>query len=98
MRPPSGHRDAVIFYTDGVTEAVTHGGEQWGEDGLRRLTGGLSNATAEEQARRIVEGLQQATRRRDRFDDDVTLIVVRNISAMRASSETFRAAPAEALT
>ena len=95
---PMGHGDAVVFYTDGVTEAVTANGEQWGEEALRAVAGQVGSAPAEQQAGRIVESLHRAARRGDRLDDDVTLIVVRNVREMRRSDQTFRAASAEALT
>jgi sigma-B regulation protein RsbU (phosphoserine phosphatase) len=67
--------DMVLAYTDGVTEAVSPAGEEWGEAGLLR-------AVAEhdaQSANKVAEGIFRSM---DEFSlgrqiDDATVIVLR---------------------
>jgi serine phosphatase RsbU (regulator of sigma subunit) len=63
-----------VFYTDGITEARSPGGEEFGEDRLARAAVGMRGQSA--------GGLKDALLSRvndftiGKFDDDATLIVV----------------------
>ncbi|WP_219910990.1 PP2C family protein-serine/threonine phosphatase [Saccharothrix carnea] len=65
--------DALVLYTDGLTEARTHGGEEFGEEAVRAFLGGHGGCRADELTGHVVALL-------DRFDaqraDDVALLVL----------------------
>jgi len=68
--------DTLLLYTDGVVELTGAGDAEFGEARLGRV---LSDA-APRPAREIIAALLDATRAyagRERYDDDVTLIVVK---------------------
>jgi sigma-B regulation protein RsbU (phosphoserine phosphatase) len=58
-----GPGDALVLYTDGLTEARTHAGEEFGEDGLQSFLAGHTGCRAAELTDRIGALL-------DRFDPD----------------------------
>ncbi len=70
-----GPGDAMVLYTDGITEARDHRGEMFGEDRLIRALQGLTDRSANG----ISDGIVQAAHRfsGDRFGDDVAVVVVR---------------------
>lgn len=70
-----GPGDAIVMYTDGITEARDARGETFGEDRLIRTLQGLTD----ESANGISEGIVQAAHRfsGDVFSDDVAVVVVR---------------------
>jgi len=67
--------EAMVLYTDGVTEARGPGGELFGEERLRELVGGCAGAAAEEVARRIEQAVLDFQRGEVR--DDVAVLVAR---------------------
>ena len=73
---PIGPGDALVFYTDGVTETRSPNGEEFGTD---RLTGiassrkGLSSRELQEAILDEIMGFSRGTEP----DDDLTLLVVK---------------------
>jgi PAS domain S-box-containing protein len=67
--------DALVFYTDGVTDTRGEGGELFGEERLSELLDGAAELDADEVASRIDEALQAFERGQQR--DDVALLVLR---------------------
>lgn len=77
-----GPGDAVVLYTDGVTEA-RHDGEQFGEERLVEALAALAGRTADE----IAAGLMAAVDAfRSSASDDTAILVVRVVPALVASS------------
>jgi len=77
-----GPGDAIVLYTDGVTEA-RHDGEQFGQDRLVEALAALAGSTAEE----IAAGLMAAVDAfRSSASDDTAILVVRAAPASVASS------------
>ncbi|MDQ6617379.1 MAG: SpoIIE family protein phosphatase [Actinomycetota bacterium] len=75
VRVGLGPGDALVFYTDGITEARSGSGETFGED---RLIGALLEFTGMS-ADEIADGIIESARRfaGDSFGDDVAILVVR---------------------
>lgn len=67
--------EAMVLYTDGVTEARSPEGELFGEERLRELVSGCSGMAAEEMARRIEQAVLEFQRGDVR--DDVAVLVAR---------------------
>jgi PAS domain S-box-containing protein len=67
--------EALVFYTDGVTDTRGEGGELFGEERLIELLDGAAALYADEVASRIDEALQAFERGQQR--DDVALLVLR---------------------
>lgn len=67
--------EAMVLYTDGVTEARSPGGELFGEERLRELVSGCSGMAAEEMARRIEQAVLEFQQGDVR--DDVAVLVAR---------------------
>ncbi len=70
--------DVAVFYTDGVTEAMSPGGELFG---MQRLIGAVSKtcqSTAEEIMARILEEVSAFRGDREQ-NDDITLVVLKAI-------------------
>lgn len=67
--------DAVVMYSDGITESLSPSDEEFGVDGVARTLGPLAGKTPEEIGRGLLEA---AARHREghEADDDVTLLVV----------------------
>lgn len=70
-----GPGDAIVFVTDGVTEARDTAGEEYGDEALPELLLANIDADAETLADAIVEGL--VTFSDQPFPDDVAVVVVR---------------------
>jgi sigma-B regulation protein RsbU (phosphoserine phosphatase) len=66
--------DRLLFYTDGITEARSPAGEEFGEDRLARVAAESDGLAAEALKDRILDRLKTFTG--GAFDDDSTLIVV----------------------
>ncbi len=66
--------DLVIFYTDGVTEAMNEDYDEYGLERLRRLSINMRTNTAEEIARAIRESIDDHAGGAPQFDD-ITLVV-----------------------
>ena len=69
-----GPGDALVFYTDGITEARS-GDELFGEDRLVAVLSGLTGAPAGVIADRVIDAATEWTS--GRVDDDVAILVVR---------------------
>jgi sigma-B regulation protein RsbU (phosphoserine phosphatase) len=67
--------DAIVLYTDGVTEATNADGEQFGEERLARLVGEHLARTAAEIQGAILEVLRAWSD--GEAQDDITLLVVK---------------------
>lgn len=74
--------DSVLFYTDGVTEAHTPGGELFGVDRLADLIGrhASDQVEPEEIARQIVRAILEY--KADELADDATLVLLRRNGAL----------------
>ena len=81
-----GVGDALVFYTDGVTDTRGEDGELFGQDRLSELLDGAAALDADEVASRIVEALQAFERGQQR--DDVALLVLRTASKRLARRES----------
>lgn len=68
--------DTIVFYSDGISESFSPTGEEFGVEGVQRLLGGLTGATAERVGQALLEAAA-AHRAGREADDDVTLLVVR---------------------
>ena len=70
-----GGGEALVFYTDGVTDTRGEDGELFGQDRLNELLDGVAALDADEVCSRIDEALQAFERGQQR--DDVALLVLR---------------------
>jgi len=68
--------DVLVAYTDGVTEAWSPEGEEFGEDRLRDVVLGVRHLSAREIADRIVLGVREWCRDTPQADD-LTLVVAK---------------------
>ncbi len=68
--------DAVVFYSDGISESFSPKGEEFGVDGVRRTLGTLGGRDAETVGRALLEAAA-AFRSGREAEDDVTLLVIR---------------------
>jgi serine phosphatase RsbU (regulator of sigma subunit) len=69
--------DAIVFYTDGITEARSPDGEFFGEQRLKDLCVQCAGLSAEE----IVENVERGVMafQRGELRDDIALLVLRTI-------------------
>jgi sigma-B regulation protein RsbU (phosphoserine phosphatase) len=67
--------DAVVFYSDGISESFSPGGEEFGVEGVKNTLAGLGGRDAETVGRALLEAAA-AHRAGREADDDVTLLVV----------------------
>jgi serine phosphatase RsbU (regulator of sigma subunit) len=75
--------DHVVLYTDGITEAISPGGEMYGEERLYALLGDLGrDATARDVASRILEEVRDWMGEAE-ARDDITLMVLRVLEPER---------------
>jgi serine phosphatase RsbU (regulator of sigma subunit) len=70
-----GPGDALVLYTDGITEARDDQGRTFGEQRLRAALEALSAMPAEAIADGLVDSARQFSG--ERFGDDVAVVVVR---------------------
>ena len=70
-----GSGDALVLYTDGITEARSPSGELLGEERLLALLSGLTGAPAEEIADRVIDSATAFSG--GPLTDDAALVVVR---------------------
>jgi sigma-B regulation protein RsbU (phosphoserine phosphatase) len=67
--------DLVVAYTDGVTEAISPAGEEWGVDGLLRAVTVIAAPSAEAIVSAIFDSMDEFSRGRQ--TDDATVVVLR---------------------
>ncbi len=67
--------DLVVAYTDGVTEAISPAGEEWGVDGLLRAATVRATQSAEGIVSAIFASMDEFSRGRQ--TDDATVVVLR---------------------
>lgn len=67
--------DALIIYTDGITEAVNKSGEQFGRERLSKAAAAAGSVSAQARLSFILQELKSFTEEVP-FDDDITLIVL----------------------
>jgi serine phosphatase RsbU (regulator of sigma subunit) len=72
----AGAGDALVFYTDGVTDTRGEDGELFGQDRLARLLDSATALDADELAARIDGAVQSFERGHQR--DDVAMLIVRS--------------------
>jgi sigma-B regulation protein RsbU (phosphoserine phosphatase) len=70
-----GPGDALVFYTDGITEARGADGDLFGETRLLSVLEGCAGATAEETVTRVVDAAHDFAG--GRIGDDIAVLVVR---------------------
>jgi sigma-B regulation protein RsbU (phosphoserine phosphatase) len=70
-----GPGDALVLYTDGITEARNVTGEPFGEERLLTTLRELTGASADDMADGVVEAAREFSG--GRFEDDVAVVVVR---------------------
>lgn len=68
--------DLIVFYTDGVTEALNHNNVEYGEDRLRHAIAGNNQLGSGEIIKAIVDSVAQHTAGSAQFDD-ITLVVLK---------------------
>jgi len=68
--------DVLVAYTDGVTEALSPRGEEYGQERLEALARAHAHLSAEALTQRIIEDLRQWCRNTPQHDD-VTLVVAK---------------------
>jgi sigma-B regulation protein RsbU (phosphoserine phosphatase) len=68
--------DLLLAYTDGVTEAFSAEGEEFGEERLRNLLASSSHLSATELTEKIVESVREWCRDTQPHDD-LTLVVMK---------------------
>jgi len=68
--------DAVVFYSDGISESFSPTGEEFGVEGVKNTLNGLGGRNAESVGRALLDAAS-AHRAGREADDDVTLLVVR---------------------
>jgi sigma-B regulation protein RsbU (phosphoserine phosphatase) len=66
--------DRVLLFTDGIPEALSPGGEMFGEERLRGVLASFS-LTADATAEALIARVAAWTGRTAGFDDDLTLVV-----------------------
>jgi sigma-B regulation protein RsbU (phosphoserine phosphatase) len=70
--------DMIVFYTDGVSEAMDARGNDYTEERLESLIKGLSSRPAEEVHRTIIEEIQSFSTGAPQ-SDDITLLVLKTL-------------------
>jgi sigma-B regulation protein RsbU (phosphoserine phosphatase) len=68
--------DAIVLYSDGISESFSPRGEEFGVEGVQRTLAGLGGRNAEVVGRALLEAAA-AYRAGREADDDVTLLVLR---------------------
>ena len=68
--------DICLFYTDGITEARSGSGEEFGYDRLAQAAGAVQSGSAKEILEKVMQEIRTFTGRSELFDD-LTLVVVK---------------------
>jgi len=74
---PLASNDVVVFYTDGVVEAINHAGEQFGYERLLEIVKRSREKSANEIKNDIFEAVAEFTEIGGAVRDDLTLVVVK---------------------
>ncbi|MCU1339124.1 MAG: response regulator receiver modulated serine phosphatase [Bryobacterales bacterium] len=69
--------DTLLLYSDGVTEAADHAGQEFGEDRLARTLRENSTLTAVDQVREVVNAVSAFSG--TSHMDDITVVVIRSV-------------------
>jgi len=72
------NNDVVVFYTDGITEAVNDKEEQFGQERLIKLVAQNSSLPAQELIDKIKSAVTDFAQRQAQFDD-LTLVVLKSL-------------------
>lgn len=80
--------DLFVFYSDGVTECRSYEGELFGVERLRSIIGKHGEASPSELLTIIKQNVVDFTNK-ERFDDDVTIIIVKIDQAVRVEKRGF---------
>jgi sigma-B regulation protein RsbU (phosphoserine phosphatase) len=70
--------DALVLFTDGVSEAMDEAGEEWGEEPMERIVKLHLGESAETILSRLVEGIK-AHSKETAQSDDITMIVAKKL-------------------
>jgi sigma-B regulation protein RsbU (phosphoserine phosphatase) len=76
---PFGRGDILVLYTDGVTEAVNNGGEEFGAARLARTVATLGSRSAEDLNDELITALERFTHASANYTDDLTLLSVKKL-------------------
>lgn len=68
--------EIFVLYSDGITEAISKNGTEFGEPGLASVITGNMNASAEELTDKIIEAVSQHTSDCIQYDD-MTLVIIK---------------------
>jgi sigma-B regulation protein RsbU (phosphoserine phosphatase) len=71
--------DVLAMFTDGVTEAMSRTGEEYGEERLERLLAARREATAEEILRAVRDDITTFTQGVAILSDDLTMVVLKRV-------------------
>ena len=74
------NNDVVVFYTDGITEAINGKEEQFGRERLIKLLTQNNNLSAQELIDKIKNAVTDFTQGQEQFDD-LTLVVLKSLQA-----------------
>ena len=72
-----GQGDILAFFTDGITEAMSPQGEEWGEERLEPLLIEARHASAQDILDRVRSAVADFTEHAPVLSDDVTMLVVK---------------------
>ena len=75
-----GVGDVLSMFTDGVTEAMSPEGEEWGEERLEPLLVSNREKSAEDILKDVHEAIKEFTDNAPVLSDDLTMIVVKRVS------------------
>jgi sigma-B regulation protein RsbU (phosphoserine phosphatase) len=78
VRVPLAPGDVLVFYTDGLTEAMNPRMESFGYERLERVLAENASLSADQIQARLLESLNQF-RNHEEYADDVTLVVAKII-------------------
>jgi sigma-B regulation protein RsbU (phosphoserine phosphatase) len=67
--------DLLVTYTDGISEAMTHNDEEWGEERMMQAAASAQDATAEQVLKHILDEADKFTAGAPQHDDMTLLIL-----------------------
>lgn len=82
---PLGPGDRLLLFTDGIPEALSPGGEPFGDERLQSLLVAQASQSAERIAEALLARVAEWTGRSASFDDDLTFVVA-GVTAVTAES------------